>query len=83
MKDNKVDKEIMLGRLVDEFLVKVKAGEKISINDWVKTHPDVPAEELKEQLRMGVLLTKVGEGARPRPELSDQQHQRIKANLLK
>lgn len=79
-------KHIALGRLVDEYLVKVKAGEKISINDWAELHKkEAPKSELKEQLRMGVLLTKVGESARtgPRPELTDQQRARIKENVLK
>ncbi|HLD35960.1 MAG TPA: tetratricopeptide repeat protein [Planctomycetota bacterium] len=82
MSDKK--KHIALGRLVDEYLVKVKAGEKISINDWAELHKkEAPKEELKEQLRMGVLLTKVGETARPKPELTEQQRARIKANVLK
>jgi len=80
---NTKQKYVTLGKLVDEFLLKVKSGEKISINDWAELHKkEVPKEELKEQLRMGVLLTKVGEGARPRPTLTDEQRQKIKKNVL-
>ncbi|MBI4712976.1 MAG: tetratricopeptide repeat protein [Planctomycetes bacterium] len=75
-------KEIMLGKLVDEYLLKLKAGQKLSINDWVKQHPEVPADELRQQLQMGVLLTKVGQTGRPRPTLTAEQRNRIKQNTL-
>lgn len=80
---NTKQKHITMGRLVEEYLDKIKAGEKISINNWAELHKkEAPKEELKEQLRMGVLLTKVGESPYPRPELTDQQRQRIKKNTL-
>ncbi|MBI5778614.1 MAG: tetratricopeptide repeat protein [Planctomycetes bacterium] len=80
---NTKQKYITMGRLVEEYLDKVKQGEKISINDWAELHKkEAPKEELKEQLRMGVLLTKVGESPYPRPELTNEQRQRIKKNTL-
>lgn len=79
---DKQKKEIMLGKLADEYMVKLQAGEKLSVNDWVKAHPEVPADELRQQLQMGVLLTKVGQTGWTRPTLSDEQRNRIKANTL-
>jgi tetratricopeptide (TPR) repeat protein len=84
------EKYVKLGKLVDEYLVKLSSGEKISINDWAELHKKdlsagqagVSKSELMEQLRMGVLLTRVGETARSQPTLSDQQRQSIKKNVL-
>lgn len=82
MNADKYKKEILLGKLADEYLIKVKSGDKLSINDWVKAHPEVPADELRQQLQMGVLLTKVGETGWTRPTLSAEQRNLIKANTL-
>ena len=84
MKNQRLERNlaIKLGRISEAFANDYRAGEKPSIEEWLKKYSDVPANELRQQLEMTVALIEASKEPLPVKPLSSEADKRIKANML-